>query len=250
VATILKLGGSVITRKEEPETVDDAALRTVAEAVGTAVGDGADELVLVHGAGSFGHYHADRHGVTTTAGTRDAAAVREVHDAMTALSAVVCRELGARGVPVVPVRPLSAATRDDAGRLSLSTGAVRTMLEEGFVPVLHGDLVAHEGEGATVLSGDEVVVALAADLDADRLGLCSAVPGVLDENRAVIDRIDEFERAAAALGGSDATDVSGGMGAKVRTLLDCPVPASVFGLDDLADFLASGRPGTTVGYEG
>ena len=255
MTTVLKLGGSVVTQKDTPETVDDAALDRAAAAVadsGLAGGDGAGDrdgaggLVVVHGGGSFGHHHAAQRGVTSTDGTREAGDVVAIHGAMGRLNAAVVERLGAHGVPAVPVRPLSAASRGADGALALATGAVETMLGEGFCPVLHGDVVAHAGAGVTVASGDDVVAALARSLAVDRVGLCSTVPGVLDADGTVIPRVDRFEAVADAVGGSDATDVTGGMAGKVRTLLELGVPAHVFGPDDIPAFLAGGAPGTLV----
>jgi len=80
MTVVLKLGGSVVTDKDRTETVDEAALERAAATVGEAVNSGAvSSLVVVHGAGSFGHHVADRHGVSTTAGTADATAVAEIH---------------------------------------------------------------------------------------------------------------------------------------------------------------------------
>ena len=245
MTVVLKLGGSVITEKGVPETVDDDALAAAAEAVAASDGD----IVLVHGGGSFGHHHAAEYGVSTTEGTHDAAGVRAIHDAMRRLNDAVVGALAERDVPAVPVHPFSAASRDTDGSLDLPTEQVRTLLAEGFVPVLHGDLVAHRGAGATVVSGDELVVELAAAVRADRVGVCSTVPGVLDSDDAVIDRIDSFDDLAAALGGSETTDVSGGMAGKVRTLLSLSSPAQVFGPDALPAFLAGEAVGTTVGSE-
>jgi len=242
VTVVLKLGGSVVTEKDEPETVDEDALAAAAEAV--AGSD--DDLLVVHGGGSFGHHHAAEYGVSTTEGTHAAAGVAAIHGAMKRLNDAVVTALTDRGVAAVPVHPFSAASRDADGTLDLPTEQVRTLLAEGFVPVLHGDLVAHRGEGVTVLSGDELVVELAPAVDADRVGVCSTVPGVLDEDGAVIDRITEFDAVASALGASDATDVSGGMAGKIRALLALSSPAHVFGPEALGDFLAGGDPGTTV----
>jgi isopentenyl phosphate kinase len=271
MVTVLKLGGSVITDKTRRETLDGPALDAVADAIAAAypgatpaadadvTTDGEagsvdaapiESLVLVHGGGSFGHPHADDHDVTTTAGTTDAAAVLEIHSAMKTLNQFVLARLHERAIPALPVHSLSAGHRTADGTLAHPLGQVRTMLGEGFVPVLHGDVIAHEGEGATVVSGDELVVRLAEDLDADRIGLCSTVPGVLDAEEAVIDRITSFEAVAGALGESDATDVSGGMAEKVRTLLELDAPADVFGVDDVGAFLAGERPGTRIDGSG
>jgi isopentenyl phosphate kinase len=242
MTTVLKLGGSVVTDKAREGALDEEGLAAAADAVANGPGD----LVLVHGGGSFAHPRADAHGVTDTDGTYDAAAVTDIHAAMTALSDAVVGALQEREVPALPVDTLAVASRDAAGELTLPAEPVERMLGEGFLPVVHADPIVQEGAGATILSGDEIVVSLARSLGADRVGLCSEVPGVLDGDGEVIDRIDAWADAAPALGESDATDVTGGMAAKVRTLLELPVPAHVFGPDGLAAFLAGASPGTAV----
>jgi isopentenyl phosphate kinase (EC 2.7.4.-) len=254
MTTVLKLGGSVLTQKDQSETVDDAALATAARVVGESLGPTSDDptanpdggsLVLVHGGGSFGHPAAAAHGVSASEGTRDAAALADIHRAMGRLNGRVVAALHAAGVPALPVRPLSVVCRTDAG-VTAPTTAVEGMLAEGFVPVLHGDVVVDETAGGTVCSGDTLVVALADALDADRVGVCSTVPGVLDGDGGVVPEITGYEAVADVLGGSDATDVTGGMAGKVGELLGVDGPASIFGLDDLGAFLESGQPGTTV----
>ncbi|WP_050032464.1 isopentenyl phosphate kinase [Halorubrum halophilum] len=246
---VLKLGGSLITEKDCPETLDDDALDAACDAVADALVDGAvDRLVVVHGGGSFGHHHASEHGVSTMAGTDDADAVMDIHGAMTTLNRAVLDRLHERGVPAVPVHPLSLSARPAGadGDLDLPLSSTATLLDEGFVPVLHGDGVATAGAGVTVVSGDELVVELAAGLGAQRVGVCSTVPGVLDADGAVIPAVDSFEAVADALGASDATDVSGGMAAKVRELLALDAPAHVFGAAGLAPFLRGEDAGTRI----
>ena len=248
---VLKLGGSAITVKDRPETLDESELDRISTAIATALADGvAEALVLVHGGGSFGHHHASEHGVSVTDGTHDPTAVREIHEAMVTLNAHVVDRLAARDVPAVGIDPFSVASRDGDGDLDLPTDQVTRLVDEGFVPVLHGDVVVHADEGATVVSGDELVVSLARSLGATRVGLCSTVPGVLDADGRVIERIDSFEAVESVLGASDATDVTGGMAAKVRSLLALDAEASIFGPDQLEPFLAGDEPGTTVGRTG
>jgi len=247
VTTILKLGGSVITDKDRPEALDGPALDRAADAVADALASGdVSDLVVVHGGGSFGHHHASDHGVSKTEGSGEARAAVEIHAAMKTLNDFVLARLHDRDVPAVPVHPFSAASRDEEARLDLPTGQVETMLGEEFVPVLHGDVVAHAGEGVTILSGDEVVTAVAEGIDAERVGFCSTVPGVLDDDEEVVPEIGSYDEVAGLLGGSDATDVTGGMAGKVRALLDLGAPATVFGPDALREFLAGEDPGTRI----
>ena len=240
---LLKLGGSVITDKDTPETVDEEALSRAARAL-SAVDD---DLIVVHGGGSFGHHFASEFGVSRTVGTEDYEEVVAVHDAMSRLNGAVLDALHAEDVAAVPVHPFSAGFRNTVADLVLPTGQVRTLLREGFVPVLHGDVVGHEGKGATILSGDELVVELADHLDAERVGLCSSVPGVYDERGEVVGRVTSIAEVAAALGGSESTDVTGGMAAKVEELLALDVPATIFDLDDLDGFVAEEDVGTRIG---
>lgn len=245
MVTVLKLGGSVVTEKDTPETVDQAALSRATTAIADRESETDDpSLVIVHGGGSFGHHNAAKHGVSRTSGTHDAVAITEIHRAMGELNTAVVEALQSRSVAALPVRPLSVAVR--ANGLTVPLQQVEAMLAEGFVPVLHGDVVTTRGAGATVLSGDDIVVALAESLGAQRVGLCSRVPGVLDENDDVIDRIESYEAVASVLGESEDTDVTGGMAGKIERLLDLDTPASVFDLDGLEAFLSAGSAGTVV----
>ena len=183
MTVVLKLGGSVITDKDAPETVDDDALGAAVDAVADA---DPERLVLVHGGGSFGHVAAADRGLSSEAGSHDAADVWAVHDAMRRLNDAVIRRLHDAGVAALPVHPLSVAARGEERALSLPIDSTATLLAEGFVPVLHGDVVGHAGAGATIVSGDELVTRLATRLDADRVGLCSTVSGVYDGDGSVI----------------------------------------------------------------
>jgi isopentenyl phosphate kinase len=242
MTTVVKLGGSVITEKDVTETVDEDALATVAGAVADG---GVEDLVLVHGGGSFGHHAAAERDVSSDDPTRDPAAIGAIHAAMTRLSDAVCEALRARDVPAVPVRPLSMAVRGGDAGTTVDATALRQLRAEGFVPVAHGDVVAHRGGGASIASGDELCVALGRALDAERIGMCATTP-VRDADGEVVPQISQGD-AVAALGGSDSTDVTGGMARKVEALLDADRPGAIFAAEDLRAFLRGEWPGTRVG---
>lgn len=242
MTTVLKLGGSVITEKGSERTVSDGRLDNI---VGTLASADRRGYLLVIGGGSFGHPAADRHGMSDQTGSSDPSAMAEVHDAMLELTSIVIDRLVKAGVPALAIHPLSMAYRE-AGDLHVAFDAVEQAVSEGYVPVLHGDCVLTAGQGTTILSGDEIAVELARHFDADRVGLCTGVPGVLDSNDELIDQIEQYETVAEILGASDETDVTGGMAGKVSTLLELGIPASIFDITALAAFLDGESPGTTI----
>lgn len=242
MTTILKLGGSVITEKDRERTVDEPALASIVDAVEDTPTEG---LVLVHGGGSFGHPVANRYGVSVTDATRDPIAIQSIHEAMQTLNDRVVSALGRVGVPAVGLQPFSMAIQRDAG-VTLESLSIEAMLEEGFVPVLHGDVMLSAGEGVVILSGDDLVVALASELSASRVGVCTEIGGVLDETGEIVPAVEDIEALEATLGEAAATDVSGGMARKVRLLDTLGIPSSIFGLSELSAFLAGETPGTTI----
>lgn len=243
MTTVLKLGGSLITEKTEEEVLDREQLERVCSTIANA---SALELVLVHGGGSFGHSAAAQHGIDTAQGTRNAGAIHDVMNAMDRLRELVVDALLEADVPAIGLPPRALAVKGEDGDLELAPLAVAAALAEGLVPVLHGDVVLHTGRGATVLSGDTLAVAIAGALDADRVGFCTGVDGVLDSEGSIVPQVRDFDDVDDLLGETRGTDVSGGMGTKVGALLAGEVPGAIFGLDGLEAFLDGALPGTRV----
>ena len=52
---ILKLGGSILTNKDAIGEIDNENLSRVANEIRNALDNNPDDLIIVHGAGSFGH---------------------------------------------------------------------------------------------------------------------------------------------------------------------------------------------------
>ncbi len=241
---VLKLGGSLLTDKTTPETIDEARLAEVAEVI--AATDDCD-LVLIHGGGSFGHPAAERHGMSPTAGTTNVSAVKDVTRAMRRFNDRVVDALQSVGIPAVGTQPFSCCRRTASGQLEVCAEPVKGQSEIGFLPVLHGDAIIDARAGATILSGDELAVELARSLGADRIGFCTGVPGVLDATNEVIPRIDSMEAVETVLTGTEGTDVTGGMAGKVELLLESSMPCAIFGPAELPAYLGGEFPGTRIG---
>lgn len=222
--TVLKLGGSVITEKKKLLTPNLRAIDRLAMEIYRAK---ISSLILVHGGGSFGHPIAKRYRITE--GFSDLSQIMgfsETHRAMTELNSLVMKALLGHNIPAIEVQP-SSCTITKAGRiLNMEMRPLKKMLRMNFVPVLYGDAVFDSEKGFGILSGDQLVSSLAMKVDADRIimgvdedGLYTADPKT-DSSAHLIDYITlgELKNLKHKIGGSKATDITGGMLGKILEL--------------------------------
>lgn len=219
----LKLGGSLITDKSRPETaLPDVIERLAGEVRDALEADAALRLVVGHGSGSFGHTAAaaygTRRGVETPAEWRGFA---EVSVVAARLNTIVLEAFHAAGVPVFRVQPSASAACRAGQIVHIETAPVQQALAHGLVPLVYGDVAVDEVQGGTIISTEDVFDALARALKPARILLAGQYEGVLDEHANVVPRITPATLAGyrAALGGSAETDVTGGMAAKVESML-------------------------------
>jgi isopentenyl phosphate kinase len=213
---ILKLGGSVITDKGADDgVVNEADLLRIAREISKFRG----KIIIVHGAGSFGHTYAKKYRLDTCF---DPEGVIVTHESVKKLASRVVDSLNHFGVLAIAVHPMGCMVCRKGRIEGMYIDNIKLMLKNGFVPVLHGDVVMDLELGACVLSGDQIVPYLAKELGITRLGLGSAEEGVLDKNGKPLPEITpkKFENLKQFIGGSGSTDVTGGMLGKVCELLE------------------------------
>ena len=213
---ILKLGGSVITDKNADEgVVKEDELYRIAKEVSEFRG----KMIIVHGAGSFGHTYAKKYGLDKGFDPEGAIVT---HESVKKLASSVVDALNHFGVRAVALHPMCCIVCRKGRIESAYLENIKLMLENGFVPVLHGDVVMDLELGACILSGDQIVPYLAKALGITRLGLGSAADGVLDNNGKPVPEItpEKFESFKQYIKGSESTDVTGGMLGKVQELLE------------------------------
>jgi isopentenyl phosphate kinase len=221
---IVKLGGSVITRKREVERVRPKVLARLAREV-AQVRD--RRLVVLHGAGSFGHPGAERFGLARPPEKGVSAAERARGAAIVAaevrrLHLAVLRELVHAGASPASV-PMATHARNRAGELvHLDPSPVRSALEGGFVPVSFGDVVPDEAWGSSILSADTIALALVPALGAERVVFVSDVEGILEgppgRRRTPVREVTD-DTVAALRPAAGAPDVTGGIRGKATVML-------------------------------
>ena len=227
----LKLGGSLITDKTAPRTPRPEVLRRLAVEIAEATKANPEmRLLLGHGSGSFGHVPArqynTRQGVQTPEQWRGFA---EVWRDANALNRLVVDALYEAGLPVIAFPPSACVTARDGQVVDWDITPLRQALDVGLLPVVQGDVIFDAARGGTILSTEDIFMHLARYLRPARLLLAGIEPGVWPEYpprldgaaRGIVPEItpNNIKEVLPALGGSQATDVTGGMASKVRQML-------------------------------
>jgi isopentenyl phosphate kinase len=240
----LKLGGSLITDKDQPGIPRlDVIARLAGEIAAARRAAPGLRLVLGHGSGSFGHVPANKYG--TRQGVRSPAewlGFVEVWREAAALNRLVMDALAAAGLPALAFPPSAAVLAEDGRLTAWQIAPLVASLEAGLLPVVYGDVVFDTQRGGTILSTEDLFDQLAIHLKPRRLLLAGLEPGVWADFPActrLVERITpaDLPGLAGGLGGSAAVDVTGGMRAKVEQCLS--LAAAVAGLEA---YIFSGLP--------
>jgi len=220
---VVKLGGSVITRKREVERLRPKLLARLAGEIASTTDR---RLVLLHGAGSFGHPGARRFGLARGPEEGAKAAQRARGAAIVSaevrrLHLAVLRALVEAGGSPISV-PMATHARNRAGELvALDATPIEDALERGFLPVSFGDVVPDDDWGSSILSADTIALALVPVLHPQRVIFVSDVAGILEgppgRRRSVVAEVtDEVVRALRPTSG--VPDVTGGIRGKATAM--------------------------------
>ncbi len=241
---VLKIGGSVITDKS-PGAVNKAKFEEI-ERIAKDISENLGEpLVLIHGVGSFGHPHVVKYGLRER---KDVDGISITHLSCVSLNIIVCGYLRQFGLKPIPFHPMSTFKISE-GAVRFDFELVRDLAEDGFIPVMHGDMVYDEDRSRyVILSGDVIVAEVSKALNPDRIGFATDVDGVIVNGRVVeVLNRDMLPNISDA---KDKEDVTGGMRGKVEVIFRYRLDAYVFNAKDIDKFLRGERVGTLVrGFE-
>jgi isopentenyl phosphate kinase len=223
----LKLGGSLITDKNQPHTARlDVIHRLAAEIASARKENNNLKLLLGHGSGSFGHFPAKkfrtREGVFDREGWQG---FENVWREARSLNQILVEVLTANDIPVISFSPSSMIIADNKTIKMWDIAPIKKALNAGLIPLIYGDVIFDLSIGGTILSTEELFEHLALSLKPEKILIAGIEEGVWQDfptNQYLIDLItqdtepDIFEN----LGGSNFVDVTGGMAEKVKSMLN------------------------------
>lgn len=241
----LKLGGSLITDKTQPYTVRLDKLADLAAQIARALQTQPSlRLVLGHGSGSFGHTAAKEYG------TRDGPAplrlppssqkmggvarraegggywrgFAEVWYQASRLNRYVIQALHEAGIPAMTFSPAASVWAESGHVAAWDTSQIKAALENGIMPVVHGDVIFDRAKGGTILSTEDLFEHLARELRPGRILLAGLEEAVWADFPARRHRVEvltreSFNEIRSGVGGASVADVTGGMQSKVGQML-------------------------------
>jgi isopentenyl phosphate kinase len=242
---ILKLGGSVITNKGsimfplDGKKIWNSAQkffrRAVVKRICLEIKDSLPNLgylILVHGAGVFGHFPVSKF---LEADTKQQELVGWPLTSYSVLveNIMFMDEMLSAGIPAISIPPRSLFTitkRDEShswvGNEALFDSERIRKLIPRYVPILFGDLAFDRDGNAAVLSGDTILYLCARELgDVDLVACGTDVGGIFTDDpkknphAKLIDRIALSEKSVLSPKESSNRDVDGGMSRKFGELM-------------------------------
>ena len=217
---LVKLGGSVITDKTRECTARRQNLDRLAGEL--RAWDG--KMVLVHGAGSFGHFKVHKYGIKDgRIPPEKIEIVTEIHRDLHLLGGYVLESLTSAGINAVLLPGHTVARVGDEG-LELRGDLFAGFVAMGTVPVTNGDVVLNGSKRFAVCSGDLLMVELARQLKPEKVVFVTRADGLVagGKLREEISPDEEIDDLGAR--GADVTGSMEGKWAAAREIARAGIP--------------------------
>lgn len=227
---LVKLGGSIITDKgyslPEPKAFKHEDTSRLAGEIKEAMDRGI-KMVIVHGAGSFGHPLAKRYRLNEGFSNPDQLrGVAEVQRDMKRLNLLVLNGFIESGINAVSLPPSTFLTCSDRKAKSFDHSHFKGYLELGLTPITFGDVVLDEQLKFCICSGDLLMLELSKELKAEKAIFAADVDGIFDSDPAknpeakLLEEVGEKDISRFDGSQSLVDDVTGSMKGKLEVMLE------------------------------
>lgn len=215
---IVKLGGSVITKKTKQCCFRQKVVDNLAKGIKKAN----KKLILVHGAGSFGHIPAKKYRLNEGYNRQDQLhGFSLTHEMVQTLNSLVLRSLHNNSIPAVSISPHSMVKLNDHRLAEMDYNVFEEYLDKQFTPVTFGDVVLDKKLGFSICSGDLLALVLAEYFKPGKVvfvidedGLYTANPKI-NKNAEFIESTTPQELEKFTISADEHSDVTRGMEGKI-----------------------------------
>jgi isopentenyl phosphate kinase len=219
---VIKLGGSALTDKSRIYTPRIPVIHAAAKQVREICKH--FSIVLVHGAGSYGHIPVRKfgleYGFKSSKQLKGLIATKfKLLEWESTLGEIFLKD----GVPLITFLASDLVVTKNGRIVSSELRPMRSWLNLGCVPTTGGDIVPDTKNGFSILSGDQLAAFLAIRLRATKLVYGVDIDGIFDSNPKLDPNAQLLEvltpssaaRLVAKASSGTIPDVTGGMAGKI-----------------------------------
>ena len=218
---IIKLGGSVITDKTKKYFLKQEVVDRLAAEIKKAN----KKLIIVHGAGSFGHILAKEYQLNEGYNNDDQIqGFSLTHAKVQELNSLVLKSLHIQGIPAVSIPPHAILKLDNHKLSKIDYNIFDEYLSKGFVPVTFGDVALDKKLVFSICSGDILVQVLAEYFKPEKVifvidedGIYSSNPKI-DKNAEFIESVKIGDLEKLVTTSNKYADVTKGMKGKIEII--------------------------------
>ena len=224
----LKLGGSLITNKSRAYTAEYKVINEMARQIKKALSINPNLLLFIgNGAGSFAHYPAQLYSIKDGIKTKSQEfGFCLVQDAAARLNRIIIEALLKVKVKAFSLQPSAMITTENGSIKKFFIEPFIELIQKKVVPVFYGDIVNDTKRGSSILSTEQLIVALTLRLikkgfKVKRIIHNGITRGVLDEKGNLISKISlsNIRKLKNIFTKTAGFDVTGGMFHKVQASL-------------------------------
>ena len=224
---ILKIGGSVITdKKRNRKIINKKKLERIIKEIACAKNKNNFSLIIVHGAGPFGHKIAKSFDLKN--GYKNKSQIKAISDLsldLKKLNIEILRCLKKENIFSITFEQSSVWKMTNKRLCDCDLSIINEYLQLNLTPILYGDILIDSKLGFSILSGDQIVYYLAKKLHAERVLIGTDLDGIfesdpkINKNARLIKKVDSNNIKSLSLGRSLSTDITNGMKGKVDELI-------------------------------
>lgn len=223
----IKWGGSLITDKSNPLTPNLEIIQKLSLEFSELIKNHPDtNFILGHGSGSFGHYVAKKYG--TIHGIKNQEqwfGFLEVWKAVRKLNDIIIQSLQDLHISCLPFPPSVTFLANNGKPSKNFFEPFQHAIKAKIIPVVFGDVVFDSKLKATILSTEDIFFHLAHKFRPEKILLAGIETGIYSdfpEKKHLIPKItpSNYHSVKFSIGGSENTDVTGGMHEKVCIMLN------------------------------
>ncbi len=230
---IVKLGGSLITDKTQPLSVNNEVLRSLSEQISQFYGKTTYSLIIVHGGGSFGHPIAEKFRIHQGYNPEIKDQIEgliQTHSLMKKLNQICINALNKEGLQTYPLSPSTVFLKKKDDLKFSGRDLIVELHNHRIIPILYGDILFAPPGDFQILSGDTIITKLCQIFGPDSIQkviFTTDEDGIYQKNSSNDDfnlitqitakeflkiNFESFEEEEAI------SDVTGGMGGKFKEI--------------------------------